>query len=124
MISILLDQGLPRSAASLLRDEGWDVLHTGDIGLSRYTDIKILEFARNNQCVIITLDSDFHTILALENASTPSVIRIRLEGLRGPDLALLIKKIWAKIEPQVKKGAMVTVTESGIRIRNIPLFSS
>ena len=123
MISILLDQGLPRSAASLLRDEGWDVLHTGDIGLSRYTDIQILEFARNNQRVIITLDSDFHTILALENASTPSVIRIRLEGLRGPDLALLIKRIWAKIEPQVKKGAMVTVTESGIRIRNIPLFS-
>ena len=124
MISILLDQGLPRSAASLLRDEGWDVLHTGDIGLSRSTDRQILEFARNEQRVIITLDSDFHTILALTNASTPSVIRIRLEGLRGPDLALLIKKIWPRVEPQVKKGAMVTVTESGIRIRNIPVFSS
>ncbi len=124
MISILLDQGLPRSAASLLRDEGWDALHTGDIGLSRSTDRQILEFARNEQRVIITLDSDFHTILALTNASTPSVIRIRLEGLRGPDLALLIKKIWPRVEPQVKKGAMVTVTESGIRIRNIPVFSS
>ena len=124
MISILLDQGLPRSAASLLRDEGWDVLHTGDIGLSRSTDRQILEFNRNEQRVIITLDSDFHTILALTNASTPSVIRIRLEGLRGPDLALLIKRIWPRVEPQVKKGAMVTVTESGIRIRNIPVFSS
>jgi predicted nuclease of predicted toxin-antitoxin system len=124
LISILLDQGLPRSAASLLRDEGWDVLHTGDIGLSRSTDRQILEFARNEQRVIITLDSDFHTILALTNASTPSVIRIRLEGLRGPDLALLIKRIWSRVEPQVKKGAMVIVTESGIRIRNIPVFSS
>ena len=124
MISILIDQGLPRSAASLLRDEGWDVLHTGDIGLSRSTDSQILEFARNEQRVIITLDSDFHTILALTNASTPSVIRIRLEGLKGPDLALLIKRIWPRVEPQVKKGAMVTVTESGIRIRNIPVFSS
>jgi len=124
LISILLDQGLPRSAASLLRDEGWDVLHIGDIGLSRSTDRQILEFARNEQRVIITLDSDFHTILALTNASTPSVIRIRLECLRGPDLALLIKRIWPRVEPQVKKGAMVTVTESGIRIRNIPVFSS
>ena len=124
MISILLDQGLPRSAASLLRDEGWDVLHTGDIGLSRSTDSQILEFARNEQRVIITLDSDFHTILALTNASTPSVIRIRLEGLKGPDLAFLIKRIWPRVEPQVKKGAMVTITESGIRIRNIPVFSS
>ncbi len=100
------------------------MLHTGDTGLSRSTDRQILEFARNEQRVIITLDSDFHTILALTNASTPSVIRIRLEGLRGPDLALLIKKIWPRVEPQVKKGAMVTVTESGIRIRNIPVFSS
>jgi len=124
LISILLDQGLPRSAASVLRDEGWDVLHTGDIGLSRSTDREILEYARREERVIITLDSDFHTILALTNASTPSVIRIRLEGLRGPDLALLIKRIWPEIELQVKKGAMVTVTESGIRIKNIPLFSS
>jgi len=124
LISILLDQGLPRSTASLLRDEGWDVLHTGDIGLSRSTDEQILEYARREERVIITLDSDFHAILAVSNASTPSVIRIRLEGLRGPDLALLIKRVWPKIEPQVKKGAMVTVTESGIRIKNIPLFSS
>lgn len=124
MISILIDQGLPRSAASVLRDEGWDVLHTGDIGLSRSTDRQILEYAQREERVIITLDSDFHTILALTNASAPSVIRIRLEGLRGPALAHLIKKIWPKIEPQVRKGAMVTVTGSGIRIRNIPLFSS
>ncbi|OEU82027.1 MAG: hypothetical protein BA865_02900 [Desulfobacterales bacterium S5133MH4] len=121
-MSILIDQGLPRSAASLLRAEGWDVLHTGDIGLSRSTDRQILEYARKEDRVIITLDSDFHTILALTNVSTPSVIRIRLEGLRGPDLALLAKRIWPEIETHVKKGAMVTVTESGIRIRNIPLF--
>ena len=78
MISILLDQGLLRSTASLLRGEGWDVLHTGDIGLSGSTDAEILEYARREERVIITLDSDFHAILAVSNASTPSVIRIRL----------------------------------------------
>ena len=107
-----------------MRDEGWDVLHTGDIELSRSTDAQILEYARREKRIIITLDSDFHTILALTNASAPSVIRIRLEGLKGPDLAFLIKKIWPKIELQVKKGAMVSVTDSGIRIRNIPVFSA
>lgn len=66
--------------------------------------------------------NECQTILALTNASDPSVIRIRLEGLRGPDLALLIKRIWPKIAAQVKRGAMVTVTDSGIRIRHIPLF--
>lgn len=124
MINILLDQGLPRSTASILREEGWNVLHTGDIGLSRYSDKRILDYAQSKQCVIITLDSDFHTILALTNAAAPCVIRIRLEGLKGPELAILIKRIWPKIEAQIKKGAMVTVTESRIRIRAIPLLSS
>jgi predicted nuclease of predicted toxin-antitoxin system len=106
-----------------LRDDGWDVLHVGDIGLSRSSDTEIVEYARKGERVIITLDSDFHTILALANAPDPSVIRIRLEGLKGPDLAALIKRIWSRIEPEIKKGAMVSVTHSGIKIRSIPLFA-
>jgi len=119
---ILLDQGLPRSTVSLLQNQGWEVSHTGDIGLSRSSDEEILEYAIKESLTIITLDSDFHTILALSNASEPSVIRIRLEGLKGNDLAALIKKIWPKIEDHIKNGAMVTVNEAGIRIRKIPLF--
>lgn len=122
MTGILLDQGLPRSTASFLQDQGWDVLHTGDIGLSCSSDAEILEHARSEGRTIITLDSDFHTILALMNASKPSVVRIRLEGLKGNDLAVLIKKIWPKIENYIKEGAMVSVNDTGIRIRSIPLF--
>ena len=122
MIAILLDQGLPRSTVTLLNNEGWDIFHTGDIGLSRSSDTEILEYARKEGRTIITLDSDFHTILALTNASEPSVIRIRLGGLKGADLAFLIKKVWPKIETHIKTGAMVSVNDSGIRIRNIPLF--
>ena len=122
MIGILLDQGLPRSAAIFLSNNGWDVLHTGDIGLSRSSDAQILEYAKSENRVIIILDSDFHTILALKNASAPSVIRIRLEGLKGPELAYLIQTFIPRIEPQLKRGAMVSVTDSGIRIRNIPFF--
>jgi predicted nuclease of predicted toxin-antitoxin system len=123
MIKILLDQGLPRSSVPLLREDGWDVEHTGDIGLSHSTDTQILEYARKEQRVIITLDSDFHSILAVTNAASPSVVRIRIEGLRGPDLALLLKSSWPRIKTSIKKGAMVTIKESGIRIRNIPLFA-
>lgn len=122
MTGILLDQGLPRSTVSLLQNQGWDVLHTGDVGLSRSSDVKIIEYAEKEDRTIITLDSDFHTIIALKNASKPSVVRIRLEGLRGNDLAALIKKIWPKIENHLEAGAMVSVNDTGIRIRKIPLF--
>ena len=56
-------------------------------------------------------------------SSAPSVIRIRLEGLKGPELASLIKTIWLKVEVHIRKGAMVSVTEAGIRIKSIPVVA-
>jgi len=35
--------------------------------------------ARQQQRICVTLDADFHTHLAVTNAATPSVIRIRIE---------------------------------------------
>lgn len=121
MNRILLDQGLPRSAAKILGIQGWDVLHTGEIGLSNASDREIIEYARKEGRVVITLDADFHAILAVENAREPSVIRIRQEGLRGDALSELIEKIWPKIQTQLETGALVTVTEKSIRVRKIPI---
>ncbi len=121
MTRILLDQGLPRGCAKILSLDQWDVEHTGDIGLSRASDEQIIDYARRENRIIITLDADFHTIIAVENAQTPSVIRIRQEGLKADKLAELIKRIWPKIQSQIETGALVTVNEKSIRIRNIPL---
>ena len=121
MNRVLLDQGLPRTAGKILRETGWDALHTGDIGLSQTADQDILTYARLEKMVIITLDADFHAILAVQNAKSPSVVRIRHEGLKGPELANLIETIWPKIREQLESGAMVTVTRKSIRIRNIPI---
>ena len=96
MIRILLDQGLPRTTVLHLKDQGWDVLHVGDIGLSKAKDLELIEYARENDRVIITLDSDFHAYLAVNNAEDPSVIRIRREGLKVLEMAKLIISIWPK----------------------------
>ena len=42
-MKLLLDQGLPRSAAGLLRNAGFDAVHTGEIGLARAEDAVILD---------------------------------------------------------------------------------
>lgn len=123
-MKLLLDQGLPRSSAEILRNKGWNIQHTGEIGMSRATDRQILEYARDEQRIVITLDSDFHTILAVENLNSPSVVRIRQEGLRGPELAELVEKIWSRIGQQLENGAMATITEKAMRIRKIPLHES
>ena len=119
---MLLDQGLPHSTLKQLDIPSWDVQYVSDIGLSRATNRDILHAARNDSRTIVTLDADFHTILALDSAASPSVIRIRREGLKGRELAELLFAVWPKIEKDILQGAMITVTENSVRIHNLPVF--
>lgn|GEM_PF-2354671 len=41
MTKLLLDQGLPRGVADLLREQGWDVYHVSELGMSRAGDATI-----------------------------------------------------------------------------------
>ena len=121
MTRLLLDQGLPRSTAKQLTEKGWDVEHAAEQGLTRASDIEILDYAREHNRVCVTLDADFHARLALAGASRPSTIRIRIEGMKGPALAQLLERVWPTIGQAVESGAMVTVTENSIRVRPLPV---
>ena len=76
-MKLLFDQDLPRSAAELLRQVGIDTIHVGEIGLGTASDAEIMAAALQQQRVVVTLDADFHALLALSQATQPSVIRIR-----------------------------------------------
>lgn len=121
MKRLLLDQGAPRSTAQILNAQGWDVLHVGEVGMSKADDRAILEYAGREHRVCVTLDADFHAILALAGSAGPSVIRLRREGLDGERLARLLTAIWPKIEARLTKGALVTVTEHALRVRHLPI---
>jgi predicted nuclease of predicted toxin-antitoxin system len=118
---LLLDQGLPRSTSVLLIFAGWNVVHVSDIGMSRADDVDIMRRAREDARVCVTLDADFHSLLAVSAESAPSVIRIRKEGLNAEALAALLQGIWPSIEDALADGAMVTVTERSVRIRRLPI---
>lgn len=124
MIRLLLDQGLPRSTTRLLADAGWDVLHVGDIGMARSSDSDILDYARREQRVCVTLDADFHSQLAVSGAARPSTVRIRIEGLDGCALAELLRRVWPVIGDALDQGAMATITERNVRLHRLPIGRS
>jgi predicted nuclease of predicted toxin-antitoxin system len=124
MTRLLLDQGIARSTASILTGADWNVLHVADIGMERATDALILDYARAQQRIICTLDADFHALLAVSGQDSPSVVRIRREGLRGEELAQLLVRIWPDIVKSVTQGAAVSVTERSIRIRRLPVAAA
>lgn len=118
---LLLDQGLPLTAAGLLREAGLDAVHVGEVGMAAATDAAILAHANQDSRTIITLDADFHALLALSSACKPSIIRIRIEGLKAAACAALIKTVVAQCAADIQQGSMLTVQDQRIRIRRLPL---
>jgi predicted nuclease of predicted toxin-antitoxin system len=119
-VKFLLDQGLPRSAAEALGQLDFEVLHTGAIGMATASDQDILERARREGEIVVTLDADVHVLLALSNAATPSVIRVRIEGLKGSDIAAVVSRVVAACEEDLVAGAMLTIDPNSIRAVNEP----
>lgn len=119
---LFLDQGLPRSAVFHLEEKGIASTHAGDLGLATATDEMILKYCRETDWIVVTLDADFHAHLAVSRAARPSVIRIRIEGLRGQELARLLAEVLRISEQDLEHGSMISVSEAGIRVRRIPLL--
>jgi predicted nuclease of predicted toxin-antitoxin system len=90
--------------------------------LAAADDGTILEYAREHGRIVVTLDADFHAQLALSAAARPSVVRIRIEGLRAEALARLLLHILEQCGEDLKRGAVVSVTEGGIRLRRLPVL--
>lgn len=118
-MKLLLDQGLPITTAKILRNTGWDVVHTAEVDLSRAKDSEILGVAKQQGRVVVTLDADFHALLVLQGAIMPSVVRIRIECLRSEEMAKLLLRVLPTIKASLMAGAMVTVTPRSVRVRNL-----
>jgi predicted nuclease of predicted toxin-antitoxin system len=120
-VKLLLDQGVPRTAAVLLREQGFDATHTAEVGLSSADDKDIIEWCRANGALVATVDADFHTLIALSGESAPSAIRIRIEGLKGPQVAEILREILRDHADDLAAGALVTIQAQRVRLRRLPI---
>jgi predicted nuclease of predicted toxin-antitoxin system len=121
MRRIVLDQGLPATAAPILREGGWDAVHVRDIAMSEASDGEILGYAARESRVAIPLDRDFPQILALTAATRPSVVLIRRQRLRASELALLIASIWRDHESALEQGCVLKIGARSTRVHLLPL---
>ena len=121
---LFLDQGVPRRTAALLCEEGIDTVHASDAGLSAADDEQILDWCRESDRVAVTLDADFHARLAVGGHTRPSVVRVRQEGLKGPEMASLLRAVLEKHSAVLASGAMLTVRHGRVRTRTLPVARS
>lgn len=84
-------------------------------------DLTILQLAGDEDRVVVTLDADFHAHLALSQAGGPSVIRIRIEGLRAEPFCDLLQNVISQCADDLESGAMLSVRDFQIRVRLLPV---
>ena len=60
--------------------------------------------------------------MALSGATSPSVIRIRIESLRGEEVARLVQEVLSLCTDQLEAGALVSVQQGRLRLRRLPLI--
>jgi predicted nuclease of predicted toxin-antitoxin system len=108
MKRILLDQGLAPHAAAILRRDGLDAVHVSEIGMEQAEDIQIMERARIDERVCVTLDHDFHAHLAMTGHGRPSVVLQPVQELDAQGQADLIRLMYAQCEAALSKGAAVS----------------
>jgi predicted nuclease of predicted toxin-antitoxin system len=118
---ILLDQGLAPHAAAILRGQGFDTVHVSEIGMDRAEDADILELARRDPRVCVTLDHDVHAHLATTGQGRPSVILLRVQGLNSMGQAALIRSVYLQCEQVLSQGAAISADSETVRIRRLPL---
>lgn len=84
-------------------------------------DVEILERARDDDRVCVTLDHDFHAHLASAGHGRPSVVLLRVQGLDAQGQADLIQSVCIQCAEALAEGAAVSADGEGIRVRRLPL---
>lgn len=120
-MKVLLDEGLPKRAAALLRERGIDTVHVTEIAEPSVADAVILDEARTAGRIVVTLDADFHALLAMGGWSTPSVIRIRRQSLSAEDVSELVFHLLVDHEVALTSGVALSVRAHLVGIRKLPL---
>jgi predicted nuclease of predicted toxin-antitoxin system len=106
---------------SFLNQAGVDAIHWSAVGRANAPDAELMDWARTNDCVVFTNDLDFSALLAMTRGTGPSVLQLRLQDLLPDAVGDVVLRVLQQQQQSLAKGAVVTVGESGTRVRVLPL---
>jgi len=120
-VKFLIDVQLSPHLAHRLTLLGHEAVHATQVGLGRATDSAILEFARRESQVVITVDLDFPRLLALTHASTPGLILFRGGEYRENVVFERLVRAFELLPSGEFVNSIVVIQRDQIRLRRLPV---
>ncbi len=120
-MKILLDMNLSPDWTEVFAKHGITAVHWSSVGNPRAEDTELMDWARANNHILFTHDLDFGTMLALTNATSPSVIQVRTHDVTPAHLETMVIKVLQDNESMLEAGALIVLDEGRSRVRILPL---
>ena len=119
-MKFLADMGISPRTVHYLRKLGHEAVHLHERQLDRLADPEILAMARREEHVLLTHDLDFGELVARSKDSLPSVVTFRLRDMRADNVNRHLGALLMQYVDVLSAGAIMTVTEGRIRVRQLP----
>lgn len=120
-MNVLVDMNLGPGWVAAMETESLRVRHWQDVGGKSAPDLEILEWARNNGHIVLTLDLDFQQLLFATRAHGPSVVLLRVRDPMAPPLPAKVRQVLLENTTHLADGCLIVIDEIRSRVRRLPL---
>lgn len=113
-----LDENLPRDAATLLREAGYDVRTALDERLGGSPDARIFDASRAEERVLVTFDLDFADIRLYPPGGHPGIWVLRPASQSVENTIAILRGALALLHTETPDKRLWIVEHGRVRIRN------
>jgi predicted nuclease of predicted toxin-antitoxin system len=120
-VKFLVDMPLSPELVQWLQHRGHDAVHAAALGLDRAPDTTIIARALLESRTIVTADLDYPRLLAIMQATAPSLILFRDGEWSEADVRQRFGEVLAALTEDDIRDSVVVVERDRIRRRRLPL---
>lgn len=119
-MNVLVNMNLASDWCAVLATHGHHAVHWSEVG-DAAKDRQVMQWAADNEHIVMTHDLDFSAILAATQARGPSVIQVRTEDTFPGHLERAVVAVLQDYEEVLRAGAIIVVEEWRLRVRVLPI---
>lgn len=106
---------------SFLNLKGYPSKRLNELNLQKASDEEVINFASQENWIIITIDLDYPEIIALSRKKSPLAVIFRIDNPEVNILNSLLQEHLEEIIDDLNNGAIATIEADRIRIHPLPI---